>query len=108
MYNRFPLKKTTKSKDFYFEYIEKKNALLRNINFRELDKIINLLKKGFKNNAILYTCGNGGSSSLSDHFTCDFIKQTNNKTQEYITHKHRYKQLSLPRTTIFLTHYKIL
>jgi len=80
MYNRFPLKKTTKSKDFYFEYIEKKNALLRNINFRELDKIINLLKKGFKNNAILYTCGNGGSSSLSDHFTCDFIKQTNNKT----------------------------
>ena len=28
----------------------------------------------------MYTCGNGGSSSLSDHFTCDFIKQTNTKT----------------------------
>ena len=80
MYTRFPLKKISKSKDFYFEYIDKKNTLLKNINFKNLDKIINLIKKGFKKNATLYTCGNGGSSSLSDHFTCDFIKQTNNKT----------------------------
>lgn len=74
MYKKFPLKKITKSKDYYLEYINQK------INFNELDKIINLLKKCFKNNNILYTCGNGGSSSLADHFTCDFIKQTNNQT----------------------------
>ena len=80
MYSRFPLKKILKSRDFYFEYIDKKNTLLRNINLKNLDKIINLLKKGFNNNVTLYTCGNGGSSSLSDHFTCDFIKQTNTKT----------------------------
>ena len=80
MYSRFPSKKITKSKDFFFKYIKKKNELLDNINFRELDKIIKLIKKGLKNKSILYTCGNGGSSSLSDHFTCDFIKQTNNKT----------------------------
>ena len=36
--------------------------------------------KCIKNNNIIYTCGNGGSSSLADHFTCDFIKQTNNQT----------------------------
>ena len=54
--------------------------MLRNINFRELDKIIDAIKKCLKNNNIIYTCGNGGSSSLADHFTCDFIKQTNNKT----------------------------
>ena len=80
MYSRFPLKKILKRRDFYFEYIDKKNTLLRNINLKNLDKIINLLKKGFNNNVTLYTCGNGGSSSLSDHFTCDFIKQTNTKT----------------------------
>ena len=80
MYKKFPLKKITKSKDFYLEYINQKNDLLQKINFKELDKIINLLKKSFKNNNILYTCGNGGSSSLADHFTCDFIKQTNNQT----------------------------
>ena len=80
MYKKFPLKKITKSKDFYLEYINQKNDLLQKINFKELDKIINLLKKCFKNSNILYTCGNGGSSSLADHFTCDFIKQTNNQT----------------------------
>ena len=80
MYKKFPLKKISKSKDFYLEYINQKNDLLQKINFKELDKIINLLKKSFKNNNILYTCGNGGSSSLADHFTCDFIKQTNNQT----------------------------
>jgi D-sedoheptulose 7-phosphate isomerase len=80
MYKKFPLKKISKSKEFYLEYINRKNDLLHKIDFKELDKIINLLKKSFNNSNILYTCGNGGSSSLADHFTCDFIKQTNNQT----------------------------
>ena len=80
MYKKFPLKKISKSKEFYLEYINQKNDLLQKIDFKELDRIIKLLKKSFKNNNILYTCGNGGSSSLADHFTCDFIKQTNNQT----------------------------
>ena len=77
---KFPIKKIINSKDFYLDYINQKNILLKNIDFKELDKIINLLKKCFKNKNIVYTCGNGGSSSLADHFTCDFIKQSNNKT----------------------------
>ncbi len=80
MFTRFPLKKITKNKDYYFNYLDQKNALLKNIDLKVLDKIINLLKTSKKNKSIIYTCGNGGSSSLSDHFTCDFIKQTNNKT----------------------------
>ena len=77
---QFPTKKIKNSKDFYLEYINQKSTVLQNIDFKELDKIINLLKKCFKDNNIVYTCGNGGSSSLADHFTCDFIKQSNNKT----------------------------
>ena len=79
-YSRFPKKKILKSKEFYLDYIEHKNYLLQNINFKNLKEIILLLKKSFKNNNTLFTCGNGGSSSLADHFTCDFIKQANNKT----------------------------
>jgi phosphoheptose isomerase len=77
---KFPTKKIKNSKDFYLEYINQKITVLQNIDFRELNKVINLLKKCFKNKNIVYTCGNGGSSSLADHFTCDFIKQSNNKT----------------------------
>ena len=48
MYKKFPLKKISKSKEFYLEYINQKNNLLQNINFKELDKIIDLLKKKFQ------------------------------------------------------------
>ena len=80
MYKRFPLKKISKSKHFYLQYISEKNHLLQNIDFDELDKILFVIKKCIKQSNIIYSCGNGGSSSLADHLTCDFIKQTNNKT----------------------------
>ncbi len=80
MFKRFPIKKTLKSQEFYNQYINEKNDLLKKIDFKELDKIINVITKTIKNNNIIYSCGNGGSSSLADHLTCDFIKQTNNKT----------------------------
>ena len=80
MYKKFPQKKISNSKQFYLEYILKKNNLLEKINFRELDKIIKSIKSCIKNKNTIYSCGNGGSSSLADHFACDFIKQTNYKT----------------------------
>ena len=80
MYKRFPINKTLKSKQFYLQYISEINSLLKDIDFKELDKILIEIKKCIKNNNIIYSCGNGGSSSLADHLTCDFIKQTNNKT----------------------------
>ena len=81
MYKRFPLKKTLKSNEFYNQYINEKHNLLKKVNFEELNKIINLITRTIKKNNIIYSCGNGGSSSLADHLTCDFIKQTNNKTK---------------------------
>lgn len=80
MYKKFPVKQILKSKEFYLKYINEKNDLLQKIDFKKIEKIIKLLQKCFKDNNIVYTCGNGGSSSLSEHFTCDFVKQANNKT----------------------------
>lgn len=80
MYKRFPVKKILKSNEFYNQYINEKHDLLKKVDFKKLEKIINLIKKTIKKNNIIYSCGNGGSSSLADHLTCDFIKQTNNKT----------------------------
>ena len=80
MYKRFPVKRILKSNEFYNQYINEKHDLLKKVDFKKLEKIINLIKKTIKKNNIIYSCGNGGSSSLADHLTCDFIKQTNNKT----------------------------
>lgn len=80
MIKNFPKKKLLSSKQFYLQYINHKTEALMNINFKELDKIINQVKITYKKKGTIYSCGNGGSSSLADHFTCDFIKQSNNKT----------------------------
>ena len=48
MYKKFPLKKITNSKKFYLEYINEKNNLLKNINFNEIDRIINAIKNSIK------------------------------------------------------------
>ncbi len=80
MPNKFPIKKILKFEKYYFEYVSKKNLLLKKIDLKELKKIINEIILCIKKDNIIYTCGNGGSSSLADHFTCDFFKQTNNKT----------------------------
>ena len=81
MIKNFPNKRVLNSKEFYLQYINYKNEALMNINFKKLDKIINQIKITYRKKGIIYSCGNGGSSSLSDHFTCDFIKQSNNKTK---------------------------
>ncbi len=81
MIKRFPQKKISNSKVFYQTYIKEKNEVLSNIDFKKVDKIIDQIKKSTKKNGVIYSCGNGGSSSLADHFTCDFIKQANNKTK---------------------------
>ena len=56
MHKRFPLKKITKSKQFYIQYINEKNNLLRNINFKELDRIIDTIKKCLKSNVETLFC----------------------------------------------------
>ena len=80
MNKKFPIKKILKSKQYYLKYIDIKNNLLKEINFKQLDQIIALIKKVIKSKNIIYTCGNGGSASLADHFACDFTKQLSNKT----------------------------
>ena len=80
MINKFPTRKILKFEKYYSEYISKKNLLLKRIDVKELKKIINQIIICTKKSNIIYSCGNGGSSSLADHFTCDFFKQTNNKT----------------------------
>ena len=53
MYKRFPLKKISKSKHFYLQYISEKNHLLQNIDFDELDKILIIIKNA-SNRVILF------------------------------------------------------
>ena len=69
MYKRFPLNKISNSKQFYLQYISEKNDLLQNIDFIEVDEILIEIKKCIKRSNIIYSCGNGGSISLTSNFS---------------------------------------
>ena len=47
---------------------------LKSIDLNELEGIIEVLDQCIKSEGIIYTCGNGGSSAIADHFVCDFLK----------------------------------
>ena len=54
------------------------NSLLltgNQINEKTITKIVNILNKTIKNKKKIFICGNGGSSSLSEHALCDWTKR---------------------------------
>ena len=45
--------------------------LIKNINKKNLDKIIGIIKETYQFNRTLFVCGNGGSASIANHWQCD-------------------------------------
>ena len=70
----FPTKKLLKSKEYFEEYISIKNILLKKINNKELQKVINEILIATKKKKNFFSCGNGGSASTAEHLSCDFSK----------------------------------
>jgi Phosphoheptose isomerase len=46
------------------------------IDFQELNKIATLMDEKIHDARTIFTCGNGGSCAISEHFVCDFLKGT--------------------------------
>ena len=70
----FPTKKLLKSKEYFEEYISIKNILLKKVNNKELQKVINEILIATKKKKNFFSCGNGGSASTAEHLSCDFSK----------------------------------
>ena len=47
------------------------------LNFKTIQKAITLLEKTIKKNKWVYSCGNGGSAAISNHFHVDYLKGIN-------------------------------
>ena len=59
---------------FYLEYCEDLNRCLSKISLKKLEEIFKVIELAIKRNKNIFTCGNGGSASVSNHFLCDFNK----------------------------------
>jgi phosphoheptose isomerase len=70
----FPNAKSVDLKNFVSEYMHEIQEGFKSIDLVNLEKVVNVLDSAIKRNSTIYTCGNGGSSSIADHFVCDFLK----------------------------------
>ena len=74
MKNKFPLKSFSNIESYFEGYAKSLQSSFENISKKDLKKISDSIEKTIKSNSNIFICGNGGSSSVSNHFLCDFQK----------------------------------
>ena len=85
----FPKKKYIKIEDYFFDYLNVSNEVLKKIDMKILIKIANLLENKIKSNKNIFICGNGGSAAIANHYVADYLKLLRTNT------KHKPKFISL-------------
>ncbi len=93
----FPDQMPSKLEDFFDGYIKRVSEAYHSVDLEKLDKAINIIENCIKNNKTLYVCGNGGSTSIANHFYCDYLKGTSTDT------KLKPKIISLSSNTEIIT-----
>ena len=76
----FPNAKSIDLTNFLSGYMNEIQKGFESIDVDNLEKIVNVLDSAIKRNSTIYTCGNGGSSSIAEHFVCDFLKGASTET----------------------------
>jgi D-sedoheptulose 7-phosphate isomerase len=76
---KFPNKKYKNIEIFFNDYIDNLNAI-KKIDLKKIDLASKLLEKTIKNKKKIFVCGNGGSTSISNHYLCDYLKLLRTKT----------------------------
>lgn len=61
-------------KDQIKEYYKQEIEIINSLNFDEIEKSVKAIIEAYKNNATIYTFGNGGSAATASHIVCDFNK----------------------------------
>jgi phosphoheptose isomerase len=71
---KFPNANNTNINHFLDGYFSELESAYKSIDRDELTKIIDVVLDIIKKKKIVYTCGNGGSTAISEHFVADFLK----------------------------------
>ena len=71
---KFPNATSVDLSDFLTGYMKEIQKGFESIDVSKLEKVVNVLDSVISRKGTIYTCGNGGSSSIAEHFVCDFLK----------------------------------
>jgi len=61
-------------KKFLTQYSSQLKSGIDSIDSKNLKVIADIIEVTIKSGNTIYTCGNGGSSAIAEHFVCDFLK----------------------------------
>jgi len=62
------------SREWVEHYLEELRAVTKKISIEDVEKVVEILFRAWRNQNRVYTCGNGGSASTATHFACDLVK----------------------------------
>lgn len=64
------------NQEFIDNYLEEMGTVIRDISRADIDRVIELLYRAWKERRTVFLMGNGGSASTATHFACDLAKCT--------------------------------
>ena len=76
MNNYFPQNPDMSFEEFFISYMERLRTFSDSLDLDEAIAIIEILTKNINEDKTMFTCGNGGSASIAEHFVCDLVKGT--------------------------------
>jgi len=85
------------------EYVKEWENVLKNLDLHEINRIIEMLLRAYKNDNSVFILGNGGSASTASHFACDLGKGT--LGDHYNLSKKRFRVHSLTDNMATITAY---
>ena len=80
MTNFFPDDADQSFQDFLASYLQNLNKSIESLDIPQTLLAIDELIKNISSGGTIFTCGNGGSSSIAEHFVCDLVKGASSDT----------------------------
>ena len=71
---KYTSKKSQNTEGLFNDYKTLLDEGLNSIDINVFKRVMKLVESTIKKDKKIFTCGNGGSSSIADHFVCDFVK----------------------------------
>lgn len=76
MTNFFPNNSDITFEEFLTSYMERLRVSFESLSLDQAISVIEVLNDNIKSGGTIFTCGNGGSAAIADHFVCDLVKGT--------------------------------
>ncbi|MCA0456832.1 MAG: SIS domain-containing protein [Chloroflexi bacterium] len=78
----------------YFSTVQ---ALISKTPFEQVDKVVEAMVAAYRDEKVIYICGNGGSAATATHFGCDLAKRP------IVAGQPRYRVISLTDNNALMT-----